>query len=506
MKKTAKVLTIILSIVSATIFLFGCGVADGSLKGGDYYEHAPDAISKAGTPEGGTEDNDQQYTSGTMTAGAHDDNLYYDLYKELFYRGQTVEENGKFARFSGENNYLLDSSGRIKVTVKNENEPVCNAPVVFTGTNGFKYYAQTDSNGACYVFGNTNGGKITAVCGDYENTIDVTSDDDNAEVLLSGNREKGKVVEIMLVVDVTGSMGDELNYLKAELSDVVNKISNDLKGVTVRLAMLFYRDNGDTEKLSFSDFSDVTIKANLEKQQKKINRQRADGGGDYEEAVDEALELAVSKQWSENSTKIIFHFLDAPIHKGTVYEKRFSDAVTVASKKGIRICPVLASGADIVTEYIERQAAILTGGTFAFITDHSGVGGTHYDPEIPNVVIEKLNALLIRLVKGYYTGTFEKPVSYDGKEYRFIDCTEVESGFIRYGAKSGYAKDDDVVIVTRFIDGKVKLLIDGEFCCYGEKFVDDDYGFDESLKFTFKMPDKDVKITFETEVLSDVID
>ena len=70
----------------------------------------------------------------------------------------------------------------------------------------------------------------------------------------------------------------------------------------------------------------------------------------------------------------------------------------------------MASGANMLTEYLVRQAAILTGGTFTFITDDSGIGGSHYDPDLPNVVIERLNDLLVRLVEGYYTGTFAKPV------------------------------------------------------------------------------------------------
>lgn len=508
MKKSIKQLLIIISVITASVTMFACGSAGslGGIRENAGIHVAPGGLSK---DDAGNGENENEYPAGKMTAGAHNDNLYYDLYKSLFYKGQTATENGKFEAFS-ENNKGLDSLNRVKVTVRSGTKPVCNAPVKFVGNNEKIFLAQTDSNGVCYIFGNVSGGAVTAKCGEYEKTVQITAEDKEIEIPLDGNREKGKVIELMFLVDVTGSMGDEINYLKAELQDVVRGISESFQGVSLRLAMLFYRDNGDNEKFAYADFLDVTDANNLKQQQSAINKQRAEGGGDYPEAVDEALELAVSKQWSENSTKIVFHLLDAPIHNGSVYENRFSAAVYKAAEKGIRICPVLASGADLLTEYIERQAAVLTGGTFAFITDHSGIGNSHYDPEIPNVVIEKLNALMIRLVKGYYTGTFERAVSYDDKEMFIIDASEVESDFIKYGAKRCYAEGDTVTIVTEKADRKVKLYVDGVFACEGEEFEDDIYKSTEGsnifLKFTFKMPARDVKITFEYEVLSEVIE
>jgi hypothetical protein len=87
-------------------------------------------------------------------------------------------------------------------------------------------------------------------------------------------------------------------------------------------------------------------------------------------------------------------------------------AVTAAAKKGIRICPVLCSGADTLTEYVMRQAAIYTGGTFVFVTDDSGIGGAHHDPQLPNVTVEKLNSLMVRLINGYHSGVFAEPIDW----------------------------------------------------------------------------------------------
>ena len=142
-----------------------------------------------------------------------------------------------------------------------------------------------------------------------------------------------------------------------------------------------------------------------------MDKQNAWGGGDIPEAVDEALLLATEKSWSDAATtKIIFHVLDAPPHGTETNKDRFKSATLLAAEKGIRICPVICSGADTLTEYLMRQVAIYTGGTFVFVTDDSGIGNAHHDPQLPNVTVEALNSLIVRLVKGYHTGTFEPPV------------------------------------------------------------------------------------------------
>ena len=215
----------------------------------------------------------------------------------------------------------------------------------------------------------------------------------------------------MLVVDVTGSMGDEIYFLKAELADVINRISENNSDTVIKLAMLFYRDTYDSVPFDYYDFEEVTTPSGLAKQQAALNSQYATGGGDYPEAVDEALLMAVNQQWSTGaSTKIIFHVLDAPAHEGTKYAERFVSATKIAAEKGIRICPIICSGAADSTEYTMREAAIYTGGTFIFVTDDSGIGGSHHDPGLPNVTIELLNSLMVRLVNGYHTGSFSEPI------------------------------------------------------------------------------------------------
>ncbi len=508
MKRFFKLIPLI-SILLVFAMLFGCSAAAPDKGGVDMGAMYPDGYPSEDGMHGGTDTDTPVVTpgeeggalrpqAGIITAAAHNDNIYYNDYKALFTKGQTVQEDGKFLNYVGKESWGLDSLNRIKVTVTKDGLPVANAPVTFSSGDTAIFKAKTDSAGVAYLFGNTDGGTIT--CQSGENTAEkaVTATDTEAELNLTDSVEKGKTIEIMFVVDVTGSMGDELSYLKSELADVIGRISNTFGDTKINLALLFYRDDCDDEKFAYSDFANVTLEEKLSFKQSFLDKQDATGGGDYEEAVDEALELAVSKQWSGNSTKIIFHLLDAPPHSKDVYRERYQKAIYSAAEKGIRICPVLASGADLLTEYLTRQAATITGGTFVFITDHSGVGGTHHDPNIASIVVEKLNDLMVRLVKGYYTGTFDRPVACNGKTYYNITAEGVEDGFIVSGIRQFYAVGATVTIYTEY-DPTVCLYVDGNFAALGEKCRQESFGDEEVylLKFTFTMPDTDVTITFE---------
>lgn len=54
-----------------------------------------------------------------------------------------------------------------------------------------------------------------------------------------------KTVDIVWTVDATGSMGDELEYLKTELLDVIGRVQAANPDLDVRTGSVFYRDQGD---------------------------------------------------------------------------------------------------------------------------------------------------------------------------------------------------------------------------------------------------------------------
>ncbi|WP_228445608.1 VWA domain-containing protein [Chryseobacterium nakagawai] len=203
-------------------------------------------------------------------------------------------------------------------------------------------------------------------------------------------------LDLAFIVDATGSMGDEITYLQSELLDVLKKVEKKLANTTdVRYGSVFYRDQGDEYVTREFDFSDKAVNlVNF------IKKQRAGGGGDFPEAVVEALDSSIDKlSWSKgNSTKIMFLILDAPPHYSEENINKLYDKIKLAAQKGITIIPLAASDTDKQTEYLMRTFALLTNGTYTFLTNHSGIGNNHIEPTTDSYEVEKLNELLLRLI------------------------------------------------------------------------------------------------------------
>jgi len=207
-----------------------------------------------------------------------------------------------------------------------------------------------------------------------------------------------KNVDIAFVVDATGSMGDEIDYLKVELLDVIDKVQNQFDDLTIRLGNVFYRDKTDAYLTKNSPLTQ-NIKAGVA----FIKDQQAGGGGDFPEAVDVGLEEAVNQlQWSNKAVaRILFLVLDAPPHQNEEVNKRLQQTITKASQKGLRIVPIVGSGIDKSTEYLLRSCALATNGHYVFLTDHSGIGGAHLKPSTDSYEVKNLNDLLVNIVMRY---------------------------------------------------------------------------------------------------------
>ncbi|MCD4794208.1 MAG: carboxypeptidase-like regulatory domain-containing protein, partial [Bacteroidales bacterium] len=220
--------------------------------------------------------------------------------------------------------------------------------------------------------------------------------------------------DIAFVVDATGSMGDEIAYLKAELEDVLQKIKKQHKDITVNTASVFYRDKTDAYLVRKSDFThDIKTTINF------IREQAAGGGGDFPEAVDAGLNTAINElSWTEDAlAKVIFLILDAPPHGDSESVKKIQELTKKAAEKGIRIIPVTASGIDKSTEYLMRSMALATNGTYVFLTDDSGIGNAHIEPTTDEYQVEFLNDVFIRLIKQYLTAPkCEENITYDEEE------------------------------------------------------------------------------------------
>ena len=205
--------------------------------------------------------------------------------------------------------------------------------------------------------------------------------------------------DIAFIVDATGSMGDEIEFLKRDLVDILDRVKGGQGEIGLRTGAVFYRDEGDDYVTKFSPFTD-----DYRKTIQYIAMQNAAGGGDLPEAVHSALEAGLQNlAWNTSArARIAFLVLDAPAHKGHqgVVES-LQASVREYARQGIKLIPVFCSSPSKDCEFMCRFFAVLTGGTYVFLTDDSGVGNDHLEPSVGEFQVEPLNDLLARLIAKY---------------------------------------------------------------------------------------------------------
>ena len=202
-------------------------------------------------------------------------------------------------------------------------------------------------------------------------------------------------VDVLFVFDATGSMGDELRYLQAEMKDVIARATEATGGLKIRTGAVVYRDHNDEYLTRISRLTD-----NLKTTQEFIDKQEANGGGDYPEAVPEALMAAMnSSGWNDAArARIAFLILDAPCHQDSATIALLHEQILNAAALGVRIVPVVCSGLGESGELLVRSIALATNGTSFFLTDDSGIGHTHLKPTTDSLKVEHLNDMLVRTI------------------------------------------------------------------------------------------------------------
>lgn len=382
MKRLFAILISVVFIASCTKDVFDDGL---------YKPGVSDSVTNGSEGSGGQNPDAQ---AGVLTAGEWNDLENWAFWSALKQEKETYEYIGYW-----ENN----TDARVAVIVNDKlGKAVSNVSVKLFENGTSVWESVTDNHGRANLWTEqASAENLKLVVDGIEQSglpqITVPSDDHVKynTVTLSAPRDVANQVDIAFVVDATGSMGDEIDFLKKDLVDILSKAKAQTVGVSLRTAALFYRDEGDEYVTRHQDFS-----MDVNNTQAYIGKQKASGGGDYPEAVHTALEKTLQNlSWSNQArSRVVFMFLDAPAHHNDEVIASLKKSIAEFSKNGICIIPVAASGVDKPTEFMLRNFAILTGGTYTFLTDHSGVGNSHLKPTIGQFDVEKLNDLIVRLI------------------------------------------------------------------------------------------------------------
>lgn len=342
---------------------------------------------------------DLNIDAGQLTAGEWNDLHNWEAWNDLLENSDYVEM---------QDHWGIYPNSRISVFVRNQYEfPIQDAVVNLIDKNErVIWQAKTDNSGKAELWpGWTDAnneaqdlrlivkykgqdfvkGEVKDI-GDGVNHINIKDDCDQIQR-----------ADIFFAVDATGSMGDEINYLQSELEDVITRTSIANTELNMRTGAVFYRDHTDdylTKKKDLNEDHEATLSF--------IAEQTAQGGGDYPEALDAALSVALDQQWSKEAiARIVFLLLDAPPHEDSSSLRIIQGQIKEAAAKGIKIIPITASGINRQTEFLMKYMAMGTNGTYVFITDDSGIGHKHLDPVVKDYEVEKLNDLIVRLLKSY---------------------------------------------------------------------------------------------------------
>ncbi len=398
-----------LLVLLAILLLHGCAApaaqpaasSSGAAAASDHASstRAPSAAGAAGGAAAPAQANQFE----AVTAGVTDDNEQWSEY--LDYRSR---HRGEF--------YVNDRdvSERYIIHVLDENSlPVHDADVEISVGDQVVFAGRTDAGGQLlfhpralddnYVLRNADEFRVVAKKGyvAQKQKFARNGGDQWLLTLTSPAHADYTQLDLVFLIDATGSMGDEIDKLKASMADVADQIAKLPAKPDVRYGLVAYRDRGDAFVVQPHDFT-----YNLQDFQRNLAALQADGGGDTPESLNEALHTTLNQlSWrSDNTVRLIILVSDAPPHLG--YGEPFSYATDMIEmvRRGVKIFPVGASNLAGDGEYIFRQMAQLTGGKFVFLTykngsDPSSGPGTETNHDVDSYSVDMLDKLVVRLVR-----------------------------------------------------------------------------------------------------------
>ena len=342
----------------------------------------------------------------TLKAGEVDDNKLWDEYLDFVeeYRGPLI--------------HTTNLSNRHIVTILDQaGKPVPNAKVTISMRNEGAEATQTNqtyANGQTMFFpegkyrpsmtmqnGEDQPGQftITANLDGFTSILHIpqNAQQRNHEITLEGTMHFGGNIplDVLFLLDSTGSMADEIHQIKSTLHSTARQISNLPSNPNLKFGMVSYRDRGDEYVTRLYKFD-----SDVKRFSRSVNEVQADGGYDYPESLNQALHESVNDMnWRPGAIRLIFLIADAPPHLDYPQDEDYAAEMVRAREKGIKVFSVASSGLDEQGEYIFRQIAQQTMGRFIFILEEGPQGNLETAHSVEQYSVSQLDSLIIRLIR-----------------------------------------------------------------------------------------------------------
>ena len=213
-------------------------------------------------------------------------------------------------------------------------------------------------------------------------------------------------VEVVFVLDTTGSMGGLIQAAKEKIWAIANTLVSAKPTPRIKMGLVAYRDRGDVYVTKHTDLT-----SDLDAVYKELMGFQAANGGDEPESVNQALNEAVTQlSWSKDSKtyRVIFLVGDSPPHMDYADDVKYPETCKIAAAAGITINTVQC-GSNSVTPGIWTEIALKSEGRY-FRVEQSGsaiLATTPFDDRLAKLGAE-LDATRV------YYGTPEERATLNG--------------------------------------------------------------------------------------------
>jgi hypothetical protein len=361
-------------------------------------ELAPSAADMGHSVAGGATDDvaTPAPVDSHLNAGSVDDNEKWEDF--LRYRDDFLASGVPAHDVDVTNRYVLH-------VVDGDGKPVRGAHVELRNGSDVLATRTTYADGRTLVFPPRPSGQDTSVNftlavskGDAKTSVTLDRETRDQKITLKDAPVDGGVkMDIEFLLDATGSMGDEIEQLKANMVSVAEQVDKMSPRPDVRFAITSYRDRGDEYVTRTVDFT-----GDLAAFTESLRAVVADGGGDTPESLNAGLHDAIAKPtWRDDAIKLVFLVADAAPHLDYTDDADYAKEMDVAAQQGIKIHPIASSGLDDQGEYVMRQLAQYTTGRFNFLTyGADGVSpGDQTTHHVDDYSVLSLDELVVQLVK-----------------------------------------------------------------------------------------------------------